>query len=467
MNDLDRIRTRARRRALGHYEALRHVGAGRGLFLQHDYDIANSSGAGVRSDMNNAFGAIVTWNSGATAPSTTFARMRWADTTAGVVKRRNAANSGWIVESTDDESFVLSRSSNTMLDVSDKGKTIRATASFTQTFDAVATLTDGWEVDFRVDAGAAITFDPNSSEQIDGAATLTVPGPASFRIKCNGSALYTVGYATPWNTTQALGDGATTNWDASSGAIATWTMGGSRTLAAPTNLKAGGRYVLIITQDATGGRAVTWNSVFKNAAGSMPQPNQQAGAVTAFTFTSPDGTNLRLETNEAKVLLAAATASSSATLDFTNLSGFAAYELEFEMVRPATDGQTLQLQVSDDNGSSWKSGESDYGYTYTRTFSSASIQNNSASSAVNVLDAVSNNASWGVSGVVRAHALSQSSSGKTFTWLVGAFLNDGNPWSSNGAGMHLAASAAVNGVRVKFGSGNIAAGTIRCYGIRG
>lgn len=63
---------------------------------QHDYSIANQSGAAFRSDLNNALSAIVTQNSGATAPSTTYAYQSWADTTTGVMKMRNGANSAWI-----------------------------------------------------------------------------------------------------------------------------------------------------------------------------------------------------------------------------------------------------------------------------------------------------------------------------------------------------------------------------------
>ena len=63
---------------------------------QHDYVIANGTGAAVRSDLNNGLSAIVTQNSGATEPATTYAFMRWADTTAGVMKMRNSANNAWI-----------------------------------------------------------------------------------------------------------------------------------------------------------------------------------------------------------------------------------------------------------------------------------------------------------------------------------------------------------------------------------
>jgi len=63
---------------------------------QHDYVIANGTGAAVRSDLNNGLAAIVSQNSGATAPATTYAYMTWADTTAGVMKMRNGANNAWI-----------------------------------------------------------------------------------------------------------------------------------------------------------------------------------------------------------------------------------------------------------------------------------------------------------------------------------------------------------------------------------
>ena len=64
---------------------------------QHDYVLDNQSGLAFRQDLNNALAAAVTINSGATAPSTTYAYQLWADTTAGQLKQRNAANSAWVV----------------------------------------------------------------------------------------------------------------------------------------------------------------------------------------------------------------------------------------------------------------------------------------------------------------------------------------------------------------------------------
>lgn len=63
---------------------------------QHDLNVANSTGAAVRADINNALQALATCSSGSTAPATTFAYQWWADTANDLLKQRNAANSAWI-----------------------------------------------------------------------------------------------------------------------------------------------------------------------------------------------------------------------------------------------------------------------------------------------------------------------------------------------------------------------------------
>lgn len=63
---------------------------------QHDYLIDNQPGAAFRADINAALAAIVSNNSGATEPATTYPYQWWADTTSGKLKLRNAANNAWI-----------------------------------------------------------------------------------------------------------------------------------------------------------------------------------------------------------------------------------------------------------------------------------------------------------------------------------------------------------------------------------
>lgn len=63
---------------------------------QHDYVIDNGSGAAVRADINSALQAIVSNNSGAAEPATTYAYMLWADTTTGLLKMRDGSNLTWV-----------------------------------------------------------------------------------------------------------------------------------------------------------------------------------------------------------------------------------------------------------------------------------------------------------------------------------------------------------------------------------
>ena len=63
---------------------------------QHDYIIDNQTFPNTRADINSALAAVVSQNSGATAPSTTYAYQLWYDTTTDKLKIRNANDDAWI-----------------------------------------------------------------------------------------------------------------------------------------------------------------------------------------------------------------------------------------------------------------------------------------------------------------------------------------------------------------------------------
>ena len=63
---------------------------------QHDYTIDNQTFPSYRTDHNNSLSAIVSNNSGATQPSTTYAYQWWYDTSSNILKLRNADNDAWI-----------------------------------------------------------------------------------------------------------------------------------------------------------------------------------------------------------------------------------------------------------------------------------------------------------------------------------------------------------------------------------
>ena len=93
-----------------------------------------------------------------------------------------------------------------------------------------------------------------------------------------------------YSPTITLTDGATINWDTATGQVATVTLGGNRTVAAPTNLESGSFYALEIVQ-GTGGQTLSWNTVFKFTGAVAPTLSTAAGAKDFITFRS-DGTNL-------------------------------------------------------------------------------------------------------------------------------------------------------------------------------
>lgn len=88
-----------------------------------------------------------------------------------------------------------------------------------------------------------------------------------------------------------LTDSATVSWNLAANQVAELTLAGNRTLAAPTNQVAGATYILIVKQDATGSRTLTFNSAYKFPGGTAPTLTTTASAVDVITFVS-DGTNM-------------------------------------------------------------------------------------------------------------------------------------------------------------------------------
>jgi len=70
---------------------------------QHDFSIANQGFPAFRADLNDAWGAIASTSSGASAPSVTYANQLWMDTTNHILKVRNEDNDAWINIATFDQ----------------------------------------------------------------------------------------------------------------------------------------------------------------------------------------------------------------------------------------------------------------------------------------------------------------------------------------------------------------------------
>ena len=86
----------------------------------------------------------------------------------------------------------------------------------------------------------------------------------------------------------ALTSGAAVAWNANTAQVATLTLGHNATMSTATNHKAGGVYILRVTQ-AVAPKTLAWSTGYKWPANTAPTMTATASAVDIFTFTS-DGT---------------------------------------------------------------------------------------------------------------------------------------------------------------------------------
>ena len=81
-----------------------------------------------------------------------------------------------------------------------------------------------------------------------------------------------------------LTDQATVTWDASTQDVCKVTLAGNRTLAAPTNGTTGQFISILVIQDGTGSRTITWNAVYEFASDTAPTLTTTANLGDVFVF---------------------------------------------------------------------------------------------------------------------------------------------------------------------------------------
>jgi len=289
-----------------------------------DYSIANQSGANFRSELNTILAAIVSQNSGSTAPATTYAYQWWIDAgvTPALLKIRNAANNAWITVGD--------------VTVANLGLLSAATAASTYaplaspTFTGTVTIPGGASISgYLTTATAASTYLPLAGGTLTGDITinaqgdlrfadldssnwvalqapgsiatnytLTLPaadGTANQALTTNGSGVLgwtsvaLLAAAQTFTAAQrgsvvALTDGATITPDFAAGNNFSVTLAGNRTLANPTNLTAGQAGTIVITQDGTGSRTLAYGSNWKFPGGTAPTLTTTAAAVDVIAY---------------------------------------------------------------------------------------------------------------------------------------------------------------------------------------
>jgi len=204
---------------------------------QHDMNIANQGFPAFRSDLNNALSAINSTHSGSSTPSGAVAGTIWLDTT-------NATN---------------------------------PTLKFYDGADNISLAT--------------IDYSANTVDWLDSSITITGLSTSATGTVLTLSDSNILFAKKGYFAEQTLTDGATIDWNLSTQQVAKVTLGGNRTLNAPSNQQAGAFYSLAIIQDGTGSRTLTFNSAYKFTGATAPTLTTTASAKDIIIFKS-DGTNL-------------------------------------------------------------------------------------------------------------------------------------------------------------------------------
>ena len=266
---------------------------------QHDYNIANQGFPAFRTDLNNVLSAINTINSGTSRPASAVANSLWLDTTTSTAPTLK------YYDGADDISLcTLNHTANTV-DWLDSSVTI--TGLSTSATGTILTITDTYlntTQTIRIpnaksisdDSGNEyITFTKTASAVNEITVTNSATGNSpdisatgtdtnvglSFTTKGTGLIKFNDGGYYPEAT---LTDGATVTWDVSSSPVAKLTLGGNRTLSAPTNGATGQFVSLLVIQDGTGSRTLTWNAAYEFASDTAPTLTTTASLGDLFVF---------------------------------------------------------------------------------------------------------------------------------------------------------------------------------------
>lgn len=166
--------------------------------------------------------------------------------------------------------------------------------------------------------------------------------------------------------------------------------------------------------------------------------------------------------------ISSAVASSSASVIFTGLSStYDKYVVIGTDILPATDTVSFYIRVSEDNGSSFKSGAGNYGWAQfiTTDVPSNSSSGNASDTQITVFTVASNNTARPLAFEAGLYKFSGTSHGKLIQ--TDSVQRNIGPNAVRWAGMgnYIGSNNAVNAIQFLFSSGNIASGTFRLYGI--
>jgi len=238
----------------------------------------------------------------------------------------------------------------------------------------------------------------------------------------------------------------------------------SGSLVATTNIPvANATGTLLVGNGGTGLSSLTANSVLLGNGSSTIQfvsPGSSGNVLTSngttWSSSAPSGGG------SAMTLISTLTASNSATLDWTGLSGYSKYLLIFQNMIPATNNQNLYLRFGTGAGPTYIT--SSYNYSVQTIGISASSNSGGSSVSQLGLSSLITSSSTGLSGFAHITGMNSGSNaavnfhGFHVPSIVSAITNVGG-------GTQDSDTNAKTAIQIYMGSGNINTGTASLYGI--
>jgi hypothetical protein len=207
-----------------------------------------------------------------------------------------------------------------------------------------------------------------------------------------------------------------------------------------------------------------------STSGSVTLQEPAVAGTTVLTLPAATGTVLTTvssgTTGTSMVLLGSASASSSATIDFTGLalSDYSGYRILLDCVVPATNGVSLLMRTSS-SGTFQTSGY--YWQNWRWTTSGSGVTGNAGSATGIALDAsgadnMANTANQGGNWVIDINVPFQSTDIHKVTYQ-GFYV--GSTWLGVVGGGYTGTNS-IDGIRFLMTSGNISTGRFYLYGIK-